>query len=190
MHGLQRVSILLVVALGVSLTNVSAQERYNRWNAQAVATPSATLSAQQRGAHALLAKARQDSLNGIRRLLQDSLRLLAVKPIEVRLQRGVAKRLKEGKALPTDIKGYEYLAEALTYPRSAIMAGTKGVVTLRLTVDADGQVVDAKVLQSSIPPQAEGRAAMLQQARLIVRGLRFEPAGITKEEWAISYNVL
>ena len=168
-----------------------AQERYNRWEGQSTAAPVPHVSAQQRGEKVLLAKVRRDSINRISQLRQDSLRLLAKAPLEIRLERGIKQRISSGKALPTDIAGYEYIGKSLAYPVAAIRAGTQGIVRVRLTVNADGQVVGTKITETTIPLNAEERTFMLQQARLILRGLRFEPAAdITEEEMGVNYRVL
>ncbi|MBO3269791.1 hypothetical protein [Hymenobacter defluvii] len=71
-----------------------AQERYNRWDARPAPNIS-TISAEERGKKVLLIKARQDSLNAIKRFKQDSLRIIAIASTQTRLQRGVKQRIKD-----------------------------------------------------------------------------------------------
>lgn len=187
---MKRAVYLLVLVL-LSKSVASAQTHYNRWNAQPAPTAAAAASAQERGEKVLLAKARQDSLNTIKQLNQDSLRLIALAPLQTHLQRGVKQRIDRGEGLPTDVTGYEYIRRSIAYPISALRARTEGTVRVRLWVDAEGQVTQTKVIESTIPPDAEGRDIMLQQARLIMRGLRFEAAtGATEEELGVNFRIL
>lgn len=61
---------------------------------------------------------------------------------------------------------------------------------VRLFVNSDGQVIQTEIIESTIPLNAEGRDIMLQQARLIMKGLQFVPAtGATEEELGINYRI-
>ena len=161
-----------------------AQERYNRWEARPAPAPTPAASAAARGEKALLSKARQDSLS----------RVAAVARLPL-LRRGIGQRLKEGRGEVADAKYYEYVLRLIRYPMEAVRAATaatkatEGTVTVRLTVNAAGQVTNASLVESTIPVGAPGQANMVQQAVSRLQLLRFEPAaGVTEEELRVNYR--
>ncbi|MBX0289541.1 energy transducer TonB [Hymenobacter sp. HSC-4F20] len=91
--------------------------------------------------------------------------------------------------LPEDNRYYEYVRQFITYPVDALRAQTEGEVKMKLTVDAAGKVVRMHLVESTIPSGATGESVMIQQARLLLRQLRFEPAaGTSEEEMKIGYK--
>ena len=128
-----------------------AQERYNRWEARPAPPPTPAASAAERGEKALASKARQDSLNQV----------AAVAKLPL-LRRGIGQRLKEGRGKVADAKYYEYVLRLVHYPIAAVRAapaaekGPEGIVIVRLTVNAAGQVTNSSLVESTIPVGAPG----------------------------------
>ncbi|WP_460621497.1 energy transducer TonB [Hymenobacter tenuis] len=167
-----------------------AQTQFNRWQAQPVATPRPAYSSAQRGASIVRAKAVQDSVAALQRQRQDSLRIAAVADKMPLLQRGLGQRIKDKKVLAEDTRYSGYVRPLLNYPVEALRAQTEGDITFKLLLDATGKVVRMHLVESTIPPGAVGETSMVQQARLILRQLRFEPATTTsEEEFTIGYKI-
>ena len=163
-----------------------AQERYNRWEARPAPPPTPAASAEKRGEKVLVSKARQDSLNQV----------AAVAKLPL-LRRGIGQRLKEGRGEVADAKYYEYVLRLVHYPIEAVRAATatekgpEGIVIVRLTINAAGQVTNSSLVESTIPVGAPGQANMVQQAVSKLQLLRFEPAaGVTEEELKVSYRFM
>lgn len=179
-------ALVLLVSIGSS--TAWAQTSYNRWEAKPAPTTTASKPASLRGARLVQTKARQDSIAHARQLLQDSLRVEAIATANV-LKRGIGQRLRDGHVLPEDNGYYEYAYRAIQYPKEALRAGIQGSVKVKLTVNPTGKVTEVRLVESTIPPGAPGEALMVQQARTILRQLRFEPsASSTQEELKLVYR--
>ena len=69
------------------------------------------------------------------------------------------------------------------YPREALMSGKTGYVTIKLTVDEDGKVIDA-VISDSRPPRIFDRAALTAVLRWkfkprVIDGVAVKQVGTT-----------
>ncbi|WP_139921794.1 energy transducer TonB [Hymenobacter sp. DG01] len=178
--------LLLITSFGGS--PAWAQTGYNRWDAKPVTTPKPATSAAQRGAQLARAKARQDSIVRAQHLYQDSLRIAAATAPTL-LKRGIGQRIKDKRLQPEDATYFEYIRRFIKYPVEALRAQIGGDVVMKLSIDATGRVTHLKLVESTIPPGAAGEVAMIQQARLLLRQLRFElAAGVTEEEMRIGYR--
>ena len=73
------------------------------------------------------------------------------------------------------------------YPRDALVSGKTGFVTIKLTVDEDGKVIDA-VITNSRPPRVFDRAALQAVLRWkfkprVVNGVPVQQVGTTTIEF-------
>lgn len=144
-----------------------AQSSYNRWEALPVATPPPGT------------KGRQDSLHRVA--------LWAKRPL---VKRGTGQPTCDEPAADKATGYGHFVGNTIKYPIEALKAVTEGLITLRLAVDAAGNVLSAQVVGSTIPAGADGEAAMLEEARRVFRQLRFEPAAAaTEEEVKVAFTV-
>ena len=174
---------LLVLVLLFHTAPAWAQTTYNRWNALPVPEAKPTASASERGAKILSAKAKQDLI----RAQKDSIRLST--PSKDLMQRGIGQREKLGKLLSNDARYYEH-TRRVPYPSEALRAQTEGKVTVRILIDAMGQVIDSQLIETTIPADAPGRDLMIRQFSQVLRGLRFEPSnGTTQEDLSINFKI-
>lgn len=181
---------LVVILLLTAAGQVRAQATYNRWEAKPV-TPSKPLATvAQRGTQIMRAKIRQDSLNRLQALRRDSARIVASATDMPLLQRGIGQRIKESRTLLGDNSYYEYLGKNIRYPSQALRAQVEGKITLRLTINAAGQVSSLSEVENTIPVGAVGRDEMVQQVAVALRQLRFKPGTITSEELTFTYKFL
>lgn len=181
--------LLLGFLLYLSHVKALAQTSFNRWEARPAAMPKAVASAARRGTQIVRTKAHQDSVHRIRQLRQDSLRVAAVAAQMLPLKRGIGQRIKEKQVVSEDAKYFEYLRKTVRYPEEALRAETEGRVVIRLTVDDAGKVVNATVVENTIPEGAIGRGIIVQQVSSILRQLKFEPdAGVNTEELEMNYK--
>lgn len=187
--GLSKPGLLLLIVLLFG-KSASAQTSFNRWDAQPIPNPKPTASTKQRGSQIVQAKARQDSLARIQQMRNDSLRLIADLAQIPLLPRGIGQRIKENQTVPGDNNYYEYIRKGIRYPSKAIRAETEGQVVMRLKINASGHVVDATVIDNTIPPASVGRDEMVRQANFLLHQLRFEPAASsTEEELSVAYKI-
>ncbi|MCB2377107.1 hypothetical protein LGH70_05910 [Hymenobacter sp. BT635] len=172
-------SLVLVLVLSAPAW---AQNGLNRWDARPVPIPKPAVSAAQRSKQLAQAKSSRDSLGRVQMLRRDSLRIAARAAAAPVLQRGIGQRLKAKNAMPEDNKYYEYIRTSIRYPVMALRYLVEGDITMELTIDATGQVTAVKELANTIPPGAADRDVMVQQVRLLLAQLHFEPASTTTEE--------
>lgn len=183
-----RILIYLLLLVSIGCCPAWAQTGYNRWDAKPVAAPRPTISAAQRGMQLMRAKARQDSIARARQLYQDSLRI-AVATTSSLLKRGLGRRIVDKRFLPEDNAYFEYIRRFIRYPVEALRAQIEGDVVMKLSVDATGRVMQLQLVESTIPRGTAGEATMIQQARLLLRQLQFEPAAeASEEEMKIGYK--
>lgn len=163
--------VLLVTLAGAgSSTTVWGQTAYNRWEAKPAPVP-AVVPAERRGAKLMQTKVQRDSIEGT--TYWDS-----VPP----LKRGLGLRIEDKRLLPADSTYFNFISRSMKYPVEALRAETQGIIWLRLSVNITGRIAGITLAESTIPPGAGGEAAILQQARQMLRQVRFEPAAIATEE--------
>ncbi|QJX48711.1 TonB family protein [Hymenobacter taeanensis] len=121
---------------------------------------------------------------------QDSMRAALFWSKTPLLKRGIGQRFERKQLIPEDNTYFSYIARMISFPVEAMRAMTEGTVTMRLTIDAAGRVVDSKLVESTIPTGAAGEASMVQQAQCVLRQVRFEPStGGSEEVLRVSYAV-
>ncbi|SHM00411.1 TonB family protein [Hymenobacter psychrotolerans] len=167
-----------------------AQATYNRWEASPVVPSQPHVTVAQRGPQVMRAKIRQDSLNRLQALRRDSIRIAISATGVPLLQRGIGQRIKESRTIPEDNSYYDYLRKTIRYPAQALRAQVEGKITMRLTINAAGQVSSLSEVENTIPAGATGRDEMVQQAAVLLRQLRFQPGTTTQEELTITYQFL
>jgi TonB family protein len=158
-----------------SIQTVWGQTSYNRWEASPLPSSKAVTSSTKpdtkgKREEAEAGKERQDSL----RITSSAIRI----PL---LKRGIGERIKNKNLLPEDSVYKKFIINTIRYPQEALQAQTDGKIIIRLTVDASGQVVNLDT-RSPIPIGTPGREAMIREARLLVRQLRFKPSDKSSEE--------